>query len=287
MVDIARNTNGVNLPAEVTREILSSAQEASAVMRLAKQISLPGSGISIPVITGEATADWVNETDEKPVSRPALGNKNMTPHKLAVIVPFSNEFKRDLSTLYAEIVNRIPAALSAKFDAAVLRGEDVPTGNFDTLAGATAVSLTTDSYGALVAAHTAVATAGGVLNGWALAPQGYGALLGDVDTTGRPLYDLSSRTVLGAPVAMTNAVYAADADGAGAGTAALVGVAGDWTKAYWGTVEGVQISLSDQATLNDGGTQLNLWQRNMFAVRAEIEVGFVSHGDQYFARLTA
>jgi len=51
--------------------------------------------------------------------------------------------------------------------------------------------------------------------------------------------------------------------------------AGDWQNAaVYGTVEGVQISISDQATLNDGGTPLNLWQRNMFAVRAEIEVGF-------------
>jgi hypothetical protein len=42
----------------------------------------------------------------------------------------------------------------------------------------------------------------------------------------------------------------------------------------YGTVEGVQISISDQATLNDGGTAINLWQRNMFAVRAEVEIGF-------------
>jgi hypothetical protein len=43
----------------------------------------------------------------------------------------------------------------------------------------------------------------------------------------------------------------------------------------WGTVEGVRIDLSDQATLEDvDGTQLHLWQRNQVAVRAEIEIGF-------------
>ena len=42
----------------------------------------------------------------------------------------------------------------------------------------------------------------------------------------------------------------------------------------YGTVEGVQISISDQATLTDGSTTINLWQQNMFAVRAEIEIGF-------------
>ena len=32
--------------------------------------------------------------------------------------------------------------------------------------------------------------------------------------------------------------------------------------------------MSNQATLTIGGSQVNLWERNMFAVRAEIEVGF-------------
>ena len=42
----------------------------------------------------------------------------------------------------------------------------------------------------------------------------------------------------------------------------------------YGTVEGVQIAISDQATLTDGGSTINLFEQNMFAVRAEIEVGF-------------
>jgi len=59
----------------------------------------------------------------------------------------------------------------------------------------------------------------------------------------------------------------------------VVGIAGDWTKAVYGAVEGVKIDISDQATLtykdaSNNDVTLNLWQRNMFAVRAEIEVGF-------------
>ena len=42
----------------------------------------------------------------------------------------------------------------------------------------------------------------------------------------------------------------------------------------YGTVEGVQIAIADQATLQDGENTINLFQQNMFAVRAEIEVGF-------------
>ena len=65
------------------------------------------------------------------------------------------------------------------------------------------------------------------------------------------------------------------------------GLAGDFANsAIYGTVEGVQVDVTDQATVNDGGTQVNLWQRNMFAVRAEIEVGFVVRDVNHFVRIT-
>ena len=43
----------------------------------------------------------------------------------------------------------------------------------------------------------------------------------------------------------------------------------------WGSVEGVKIDFSSDATLDiDAEHKINLFQQNMFAVRAEIEVGF-------------
>jgi HK97 family phage major capsid protein len=293
MVDISRATSGVNLPPAVSGEIWSTAQEQSAVMRLARQVSLPGSGVSIPVITGDAAADWVAETTEKPVSRATLGQKQMTPYKLAVIEPFSNEFRRDLAGLYAELVRRLPNALARRFDQTVLDASvTAPGSNFDKLSGASAVGIAGNTWAGLVAANNSVATGGGVLSGWALSPQGQGVLLGATDNSGRPLYvngvsDGSVPRLLGAPVAVAKAVYAADADAAGAGTDAQYGYAGDWSSALYGTVEGVQVSISDQATINDGGTQLNLWQRNMFAVRAEIEIGFVVRDLAHFVKLTS
>ena len=64
------------------------------------------------------------------------------------------------------------------------------------------------------------------------------------------------------------------AAGSSSGTPAIIGVAGDWTQAMYGTVEGVQIRFADQTGLTINSTQVNLWEHNMFAVRAEIEVGF-------------
>ena len=287
-IDVNRSTSGITLTPEQTSEIWSAAEYASAVMQLAQKVDLPGSGVSVPIITGEPEAEWVSETDEKPVSRPTFADKLMTPYTAAVIVPFSNQFRRDKAALYNEIVSKLPQALARKFDATVFgAASGAPGSNFDTLGGAASVGIAGDTYAGLVAADQAVAAGGGILNGWALSPQARGLLLGAVDADGRPLFtgsaaDGSVPRLLGAPTAVTKGVYA---PGAGEGAARL-GFAGDWTSAHYGVVEDIQLDISDQATINDGGTQLNLWQRNMFAVRVEFEVGFRVRDLAHFAQLT-
>ena len=55
----------------------------------------------------------------------------------------------------------------------------------------------------------------------------------------------------------------------------------------YGVVEGVKIDFSSDASLTLGnGTTINLFQRNMFAVRAEIEIGFRAD-TTVFNKLTA
>ena len=293
-IDVNRSTSGIVLTPEQSAEIWSAAEYASAVMQLAQKVDLPGSGVSVPIITGEPEADWVNETDEKPISRPTFDNKIMTPYTAAVIVPFSNQFKRDKAALYNEVVRKLPQALARKFDETVFGlAAGAPGSNFDTLGGATQVGINGDTYAGLVAADQVVATGGGSLNGWALSPQARGLLLGAVDGQGRPLFINNIQTdgavpaLLGAPVYQTKGVYLADADGAGAGTDAQLGFAGDWSSAHVGIVENISLSISEQASITDGGTVLNLWERNMFAVRCEFEVGFRIRDIAHFARLTS
>ena len=290
MPGIETSRSAVALPSDISSEILSKTTEQSAVMRLARRVSLPGRGLTIPVITADAEAAWVAETAPKPVSNPSLSSKLMTPYKIAVIVPFSKEFTRDLRALYDELVRRLPSALGRVFDQTVIGAVNAPGSNFDTFAACTAQSLLTVSgvsttYGSLVAAKEDVAVHGGILNGWALSPQAEGLLLRAVDNDGRPLFvnsaaDGAVPRIIGAPTYTTRGLYKAGtpAAGAAAGVPAIVGVGGDWSQALCGTVEGVEVTVSDQATLSVGSgasaTTINLWQQNMVAVRAEIEVGF-------------
>ncbi len=277
-VDLNRGTTGVNLPPAVASEIWGATVVASAVMQAARRISLPGSGVSIPLVTGDATAAWVAETDEKPVSRATLNNKMMTPYMLAVIEPFSNQFRRDLPALYRELVRRLPFALGKIFDQTVFGTTTAPGANFDNLTTAPTLTVdATNTFADLAAVLNAIAAQGATLTDWIVSPSLHGLMLTAVDSMGRQFFisDPANQSrvgsVFGADVLLTRATMPT---GVGA-TADKTGYAGDWEgSAVWGSVEGVQISISDQATINDAGTPLNLWQRNMFAVRAEIEVGF-------------
>ena len=266
------NRTNITLPAEVSAEILAKMQTESAVMKLARRIELPGRGVAIPVITADPEAAWVGETSAKTVANPTVSTKIMEAYKLAVIVPFSNEFRRDAAALYDELVRRLPLALATKFDQTVVGAVAAPGLNFDSFANATKqdIGTSTGTYAGIVAADADISANGGLLNGFALSPQGRGAILAATDLSGRPLFvnnvaEGAVPMILGAPVELSKGVYDDD----------VVGIAGDWTQAMYGTVEGVVIDYSSDATLDlGGGSSINLFQQNMFAVRAEIEIGF-------------
>jgi len=282
MADLNRSSGSIVLPEEVSGEILGKVLETSVVQRAARRIDLPGRGTAVNIITGEPSAAWVGETDSKPVSNGAASTKILRPYKLAVIETFSNEFRRDLPALYNALASRLPNALAKKFDTTVFHGTN-PGSDFDNLSGATAHVL---DYDGMVAALSALGASGYDMNGIIVSPQGEAKLLGEKDGDERPLFisNLQAEggigSVLGRPVFKSKAAYL-DA------TTDVLGFTGDWTQAVWGQVNDVTVKISDQATLTVGEDTVNLFQQNMFAVLAEIEVGFRITETAAFKKLTA
>ena len=279
--NVYRGTSNIVLPADVSQEIWAAVLEESAFMQLARRITLPGTGTTIQTITGEPAADWVSETAAKPVSTHTFNKKAITPYKIAVIEPFSMEFIRDKNALYDECVRRLPYAIAAKFDSTIM-GTVAPGNGFDVLGSATAVSLNPGQgatvYDQFVTVDANIAAAGGVMNGIILAPQGKSKLLGAKDGDGRPLFTagVDSATlspILGAQTLVNKHVYKAGTAG-NPGTAAVVGIAGDFSDAVYGIVDGINIDISRDATLVTTGGVISLFQQNMVGVRIEAEVSF-------------
>lgn len=274
--DIYRGTSGITLPKEVSDFVISNAIAESAIMRLAQRVYLPGRGLAIPVITGDPTVSIVNEAAEKPVSNSTFTTKNMVPKKFAFIQTFSNELRRDMPALYDECIARMPRLLAKAFDTQGFT-QSALTG-FDSFVNVTTISSGADFAAKLVNGIKAIAADGFRMNGIAAGAIAEADIKTATNALGVPLFIESIQD------GRIGRVYGADV----VPTGAINGlIAGDWSQAKYGIVDGITLKFSDQATVNDGTAQINLWQRNMFAALVEFEASLVIADDDAFFQIAA
>lgn len=291
-VDMNRLSEGVSLSPKQSAAIWQDTLESSAIRALTPSIQMPGTGMSIQTITGDPEAEWVAETEEKPVGDSTFSTKIITPYKMAVIELFSEEFVRDANALYTAIRARLPYALGRLLDQTILYGT-APGSNFDVLSDAPEIQLGGPSNIAdnILAINAAIAAAGHRLSGWGLSPQAEAALIGARGPQGELIFsqnfrdEISVGRILGREAYMSKALFGA---GKGGGTPAtdVVGLAGDWSQARLGIVSDIRLKATSEATVNKNGVQVNLWQRNMIGLLVEMEVGFVVNDKSAFVRLT-
>lgn len=265
------------LPAPVADAIIAGMTGESAVMKLARRITVPGRGVAVPVVLGDAQGQWVAEAGEKPVSPTTFDHLILQPYKIAVIDLYSKELVRDEAAFFEALMQRLPGSLAKVFDATVSGATSAPGANFTQLTANTGSFGTATAYTDLIDAMNAIAQAGGQLNGYAVSPSGNGALLAATDQTGRPLFSAGTEAGTLQPILGGIAQVGAGIDND------IVAIAGDWTQAVWGTVAGVEIDISEEATVSFGDGTLSLWQHNLVGVKAEIEVGFVANTNVFTA----
>lgn len=298
-LDVSRLTNGVILTPEMSSEIWTDSIKQSALTQLATRVNLPGKGVKWQTLNAPNAAEWVGETAEKPVVDPSFGSKTMIPYKLAQIITVSEEFTRDAANLWNAVQAQASEAIAQAIDKTFLAGTIPLPGadGVDTLADAQTVSVKNGKYVDFVKIATTVLDNNGDLNGIAITNKGLSKFLSAVDENGRPLMvpgvgstELGSAfgaRMIKSPWGYKEAV-AASGSGASAVQAApeVLGVAGDWTQAYYGTVQGIRIKMTDTATVKKGATTINLWQRNMIAFLVETEVGFIVRDKSKFVVIT-
>ena len=298
-LDVSRLTNGVILTPEMSSEIWTDSIKQSALTQLATRVNLPGKGVKWQTLNAPNAAEGVGETAEKPVVDPSFGSKTMIPYKLAQIITVSEEFTRDAANLWNAVQAQASEAIAQAIDKTFLAGTIPLPGadGVDTLADAQTVSVKNGKYVDFVKIATTVLDNNGDLNGIAITNKGLAKFLSAVDENGRPLMvpgvgstELGSAfgaRMIKSPWGYKEAV-AASGSGASAVQAApeVLGVAGDWTQAYYGTVQGIRIKMTDTATVKKGATTINLWQRNMIAFLVETEVGFIVRDKSKFVVIT-
>lgn len=193
--------NSTLLPPTITGPIFAKASESSAVQQLARRVPLSiNANTAIPVPMDVIEADWVGEGGVKVVSEEAVGVKQMTGKKLAVLVPVSEEVARtNPGGLYDQVVNDLPTALARAFDYAAINGKSLRTGSagpfpeylaqaYTTVALGTATSAQGGLYTDLVKGAGAVIDNNFDFTGFAADKRMLIDAMLSVDVNGRPLF---------------------------------------------------------------------------------------------------
>jgi len=275
----------------LAQDYFAEVEKVSIVQQLARKIPMGPSGVRIPHWTGEVTARWVAETEQKPVTKGDMTKQDVVPFKIATIFAASSEVVRANPANYLAVMRtKVAEAIAMSFDQAVLHKVDSPFG--------TALSDTTktqalgpNAYDALNGGLTQLLADGKKWTGTLLDSKTEPVLNASKDAAERPLFleatytDINSpfRTgrVIGRPTYISDHVAQDE----------VVGFMGDFSQLIWGQIGGLSYDVSDQATLDlsangDGSGIVSLWQQNMVAIRVEAEFAALVNDPEAFVKLT-
>lgn len=283
---ITRSDAAALIPEEVSREIIQTVPEQSAVMRMARRLPyMTKAQLRMPVLSGLITANFVTgDTGLKQTSEVAWQNKYINAAELAVIVPIPETVLDDVDyDVWAEVRPRIVEAFGKAFDGAVLYGTNKPSDWPDGLVtGATAASQAVtlgtgaDIFDDIMSEDGVIAKVeeDGFMVSGHIAALGLRAKLRSLrDNQGLPIF---VRTVQAAtPYELDGVPVDFPKNGAVDATQSLL-VSGDWSQLVYSIRQDVTYKVLTEAVIQDsGGTiQYNLAQQDMVALRVVMRLGW-------------
>lgn len=295
--------NEAAFPKTVVKGIWDNVLKGSVTQQLAGSVPVSINGTAIPIPVGQPTAGIVAEGGLKPVATLASKVKTVTPVKAAVMILFSEETaKADPLGEYSRIQKALGEAIARAIDTAIIHGIDATTGTAitgkESLVSTTKNTVIDPAQTApgyltkqLSAAYDSVVLddddeAEYGFDHFLFAPKFRSSLVNALDAQGRPLYqsspDITAKfgTVMGVPTTYSRAVSGYEK--AKTGAAKLLGIGGDFKDALrLGFVETITYR---KATERAGG--VDLFDRNMGAILAEAQFGWVLRDPKAFTKIT-
>ena len=282
-----------SVPTEQGTLVMKDFMANSVVAQLATYEPMTKPKKEFTYLSGGPGAYWVGEAERIQTSKAEWLSATMEAKKLGVIIPVSKEFlKYTVAGFFNEIKPAIAEAFYTKFDQAALFGNNSPyaagtsvyeriTSSGNTIARGSTDNLYTDLNGLMAL----VEDGDHDVNGFTTTRRFRQRLRGAVDGQNKPIFNDTTagapNQVLGLPVGYV------DGKAWDYGKADLI--TGDWKYARYGILQNIEYAISEDATLTtitaDGGP-VNLFERDMFALRATMHIGFMTLKDDAFAALT-
>lgn len=273
------------IPEEQGSLILKEVISNSVMMQLAKYEEMTKQKKTFNYLAEGVGAYWVGEGEVIQTSKPQWLTVTMEAKKLGVIVPVSREYLTySVSNFFAEVRPLIAEAFYKKFDEATVLGVDNPfsqsiqksvTDAGHVVEGALSYETLMDLYGLLNDADHDP-------NAFISRKNNNSAFRGIVEPVGNssvPLFDRNANTLDGIPVAYLQSDKLKKGE--------LFG--GDFDYARYGIPYNLNYAVSEEAQLSsivgEDGKPVNLFERELLAIRATMDVAFMVLKDDAFAKI--
>ncbi|MEH7078499.1 phage major capsid protein [Bacillus velezensis] len=287
------SVNG-KVPTEQGTLVLKEFMTQSAVTKLAKYEEMSKPVKEFTYLASGPGAYWVGEGERIQTSKAQWLTAKMISKKLGVIIPVSKEFLRySVTDFFTQMRPAIAEAFAIKFDQAALFGVDSPFAKgvsvFEKIkeSGNTiALNSLGNLYDELNGVMALVEDADKDVNGFTTTRRFRQKLRGTKDGNGLPIFNDATggatQQALGLPIGY------ADSKSWDYEKAALLAV--DWNYTRYGIPQGMEYKISEDATLTTivdaDGNPINLYERDMVALRVTQQVGFMTLTDDAFAAIT-
>ncbi len=282
------------IPSEEGTLILKDFLQNSVVAQLAKPESMTKPVKEFTYLAEGPGAYWVDEGERIQTSKATWLTAKMEAKKLGVIIPVSKEFLRyTVTDFFAQMRPAIAEAFYIKFDQAALFGNDSPYAagvsvweNIDVSGNKIEQGARDNLYLDLNDLIALVEARDNEPNGFITTRRFRKDLRGAVDNNKLPIFNDARQgataQALGLPIGF--------ADGKSWDYDKAHLITGDWDYARYGVLQGIEYAISEDATLTTivdvEGKPINLFERDMFALRATMHVAFMTLKEDAFAALT-
>ncbi|WP_251135901.1 phage major capsid protein [Exiguobacterium sp. s138] len=283
-----------NVPKQYAVETIGDVVAQSAVMQQAEFEEMTTLEKEFTYLADGVGAYWVDEGERIQTSKPTWLKATLRAKKIAVILPVTKEFLRyNVPTFFDMMRPKIAEAFYTKFDQAALFGTNSPyAAGQNILAAAVAADndVPLDDSAPLYPQLNGLL---GLVEDNEIDPDGIVTVRslkqkfrGELDAAGRPIFTKGDGTapddILGLPLSYVN--------GKSFDKTKAVAMTGDWNMARFGIPQEMEYDISTQATIStvvdENNVPINLWERDMVALRVTMYVGFMVLKNEAFAVLT-
>lgn len=274
------------IPKKQNELILKEVIENSKVMQLGKYEEMDSKEKEFEYFAKGPGAYWVGEGEKIETSKAEWLSVKMVAKKLGVIIPCSREYLHyKLPQFFEKMQPKIAEAFYKKFDAAAILNTDnpFPQSIEESVVAASHVETGLLDYDTILKVEDMITEADHEPNAFISTKKNRSTLRNvhkiENSVIIESLYDRGANTIDGLPVADLKDLAKGNL------------FAGDFDYLYYGIPFGMSYKISEEAQLstleNEDGSPVNLFEQELVALRATMDVALMIVKDDAFAKIKA